>query len=184
MAHGGAYGRRNKIAKKQLACSFSLVRFIPIVNITQQMSDSLGTFQSAVQLVSGANLAIFALPKLGQEKLEMEARRWSAAVEAVRVRPAGPLSTDHIQVAAEYAEFRKKWDALTAGSAAVRQLALLISVVAASYLVWMSAYPDDPPNLFIGILITAGAVPGLVLVGRDDDARKLIREFSAKRALI
>jgi hypothetical protein len=47
------------------------------------MPASWGSFQSAIQLVVGANLALFALPKLRQPVIETETGRWEALLQSV-----------------------------------------------------------------------------------------------------
>jgi len=144
------------------------------------MSGSISSFQSAIQLVSGANLAIFALPHLGQARLAMEAQRWDKELQLAQIKAPDKV----IEVLKEASDYQSKWDQLAETNGRIRVVSLIISCVAALYLIWMSVFSDTQADFWTGAIIVLGFVPGLALAARNAEARRLVKEYADKRNLI
>jgi len=134
------------------------------------MSSSLASFQSIIQLASGANLAIFALPELGQAELSVEAKRWQSTLDLARAQNSASL----ISVMAGRSEFQRQWSQLVEQNASIRRFALFVSFVCGLYLIRMSAFPDLPPEVGTYVVLFLGLVPPIILLGKNHETRKIL----------
>ena len=144
------------------------------------MPANLTSFQSAVQLVSGANFAIFALPRLGQDELSAEEQRWLSAILLLE-----RLSHPSWLVAKQgFSEFQLDRVDMDSKNSQVRRFALFVSILSAIYLIWMSAYPDDKIGYFTVIVLILGAVSPLNLAANHSVMRSQILASRGKRAVL
>ncbi len=141
------------------------------------MPGDITTYQSVIQLISGANLAIFALPQLGQASLDMESKRWERAVQLALFKSPD----DQIEALRHSSEYDLKREELISGNGNIRSLALAISLISSIYLIYISAFSGGSANVWTGLLIVAGFAPGLALAARNANARSLLYEYSRKR---
>ena len=137
------------------------------------MSAKLSDFQSAVQLVSGANLAVFALPGLGQDEVEMEEKRWAALLTKLQplvgARWQPSQKEKWLRGREAHAKFVLDRQDNDAKRLSVRKFSLAVSVLSAAYLVWMSAFSQNDVDYFCGIVLVSGAIPALALVHRHSE---------------
>jgi hypothetical protein len=143
------------------------------------MSSSLSSFQSVIQLASGANLAIFALPELGQAELNVEAKRWQSTIGLAQAQNSVSL----ISFMAGRSEFHRQWSQLVHQNALIRRFALFVSIVCGLYLIRMSAFPDLPPELGTYAVLLLGLVPPIILLGKNHETRKILEESRNKRTI-
>lgn len=141
------------------------------------MPGSWGSFQSAIQLVTGTNIALYALPNLGQPVIETETRRWAALVEASRDQREELRSL----VRAGNISFQTSLRGLERKTGVVRQCALLVAALAAIALVRSSCYPDEPPDPILWAVIVFGSAPSIVLAGLNFRARRKIGDSAERR---
>jgi hypothetical protein len=141
------------------------------------MPASWGSFQSAIQLVTGTNIALYALPNLGQPVIETETRRWVALVEASRDQGEELRRL----VRAGNVSFQASLRGLERKTGAVRHFALWVAALAAVALLKSSAYPDAPPDPILWAVIGIGAVPSVVLAGLNLRARRKAGEAANRR---
>ncbi|HTW71295.1 MAG TPA: hypothetical protein VME47_15515 [Acetobacteraceae bacterium] len=123
---------------------------------------NVGDYQSAVQLVVGANLAFFTFPELRQPslpRLELELGHWAKFLQTV---PA--IEPDHDTVRAGELEVRNIRRAVENRLAGVRSLCLAIAATYALLLLWMCHAASRPTD---GLLLEAasilGALPAVVV---------------------
>lgn len=142
------------------------------------MPANWGSFQSAIQLAAGTNIALYALLNLGQPAIETEAARWKSLVEDARY--AGDQL--RLEVGAGRTRFHDAIQELSDKASVVRRLALWVAAVATVVLLRASCWPDDSPNspLLWGTLVV-GAVPAVVLAGVNVCATRLIERISEHR---
>jgi hypothetical protein len=142
------------------------------------MPANLSSFQSAIQLVSGANLAVFALPGMGQGDMDLEKRRWSALLSNLE-ESAGQLWVEAFAASSAFAARCLDEDV---GRQEVRRFALIVSVIAALYLVFASIAPDRAVDVFTWIVLLLGLAPALALVARHADTTTWLNESRNRRA--
>ena len=143
------------------------------------MTASLSSFQSIIQLGSGTSLAIFALPKLGTTEMEVEKARWASTVRAVKLR-AG----DSIPQLSGLGEFRNDMQKIEERAGYIRVFALGVSAVSAGYLVWMSAYPDDPPDSYTVLVLLICMMPPLAMLYNYITSRSRLKSSRRHRLAI
>lgn len=142
------------------------------------MPATLETFQSAIQLVSGANLAVFALPGMGQGDVTLEKRRWSALLTKLE----GLASQQWVEAFAESSAFAARCLEEDVGRQAIRRFALVVSILAALYLVFASAAPDRAVDHVTWIVLALGVAPALALLARHAETTVWLNESRSRRA--
>jgi hypothetical protein len=137
----------------------------------------VGSFQSAVQFVAGANLALFALPNLRQPALEEETRKWVALTAAVR-----PSAEEWAQVRVSRLKFLDLQRDLYQKSAFAKTLSLWFAAVYAGLLIWTSAAAEVPTDGGFWVLVSvAGAIPAAVLVDLNAKSRMRLEKLRVER---
>lgn len=118
---------------------------------------NVGDYQSAIQLVVGANLAFFTFPELRQPsmpKLETEMTRWGALLQAV---PASdPI---HDMVMAGALQIRAIRQNIEMNLAKVRGFCLAVSTLYAGLLLWTCHAAGQPID---GWLLETAYILGIV----------------------
>ena len=123
---------------------------------------TVGDYQSAIQLVVGANLAFFTFPELREPslpRLEVELSKWSALLRSV---PASEPRHDLVRAGElKVRDIRRGIERKLAG---VRVLCLAIAASYAALLLWMchaATHPTD--GVVLEIASVLGALPAAVV---------------------
>lgn len=134
-------------------------------------------YQSAFQLVVGANLAIAALPPLGQPALDAERRRWESLLRLASIE-----HERHAEVRAGMVEFAAARRELERQVDSVRKACWWLATAATGVLLFATYFADSEVNIFIAtVTIVVGALPALVLVGLNRRARNRLGASSGAR---
>jgi hypothetical protein len=134
------------------------------------MQPTLASFQSAVQLVSGANLAVFALPRLGQAKVDIEEQCWRSVLMVLKEKNAGLA----LLALRDYSKLSTDRYAIDLKTLTVRRFALMVSVISALYLVWCSYLPDNNPDFWTYGVLIAGSFPSIWLTLAQSDLASVV----------
>jgi hypothetical protein len=138
------------------------------------------SFQSAIQLSVGANLAIFALPNLSQPAIQTASRRWDALLSVVPASEPG-----HTEIRARMLEFQRLKRELERANSQIRRLSLWIAapsavlLVVASYLAERQLTPLE--SCIVAASFVLGAIPAVVLVGLNERASTTLRSLDDER---
>jgi hypothetical protein len=155
-------------------------RWLPFncsVSLLSHMSSPWYHYHTALELLAGANLALFAFPNLRQPAIEAEHRRWLSLLEAV-----SPGHCNYVEVLAGMAAFSQARRQIEQQTDSVRAFCLVVAVLCTGTLLWATARAEDRPDpLGPWLAITVSLAPGIVLVGLDGNARYRLQESSAVR---
>jgi hypothetical protein len=106
-----------------------------------------GSFQSAIQLVDGMNIALFALPTVRLSTTTAERRRWESLLSAV------PLSQPtHATVRYAFVRFVREQRNIEGRDPATRSACLVAAAITTPVLLWAAQFANDKAHLPIAWL--------------------------------
>jgi hypothetical protein len=141
------------------------------------MSSSWYHYHSALELLAGANLAIYAFPNIRRPAIEGEEDRWDKLLAAATTgTPPYPRVLEGIS------DFRREKQIIVQRRDDVRSWCLIVAILCVGTLLWATAWPEDQPfpgGPWTVILVSLG--PAIFFFGLDVDARYRLRQSSAVR---
>ena len=141
---------------------------------------NIGDYQSAIQLVVGANLAFFTFPELRQPSLptlEAEITRWASLLQAV---PASDPARDIMLVGALQVRGIRQSIEVTLGG--VRALCLGLSTLYAGLLLWTCQAAGQPTSgWFLEAASVVGISPAAIVGYLNLSASRKLRRAAIER---
>jgi hypothetical protein len=127
--------------------------------------------------MAGANLALFALPKLRAPSVEDEDNKWNRLRRAVSID-----DPDYGKIRYAMVRFLRLQHDLEKQDWRVRVACLAAAVLAVAMLSWSTCYADDPVNaqtawVWLGLC----AAPALYVIGHNVYAWKCLSEARSER---
>jgi hypothetical protein len=146
----------------------------------RELVSNVGDYQSAIQLVVGANLAFFTFPELRQPnlpKLEVEMKRWASLLQAV---PASdPTYSLILAGALQVGGIRQSLETNLGG---LRVFCLGISALYAGLLLWTCHAASQPTDgWFLETASVLGVLPAGIVGYLNLSASRKLREAGVER---
>lgn len=141
------------------------------------MSATWETFQSALELAAGANMALYAFPQLAQQEIDTEGRRWKSLIEDLRYsnpRAVVGARSDHVI----FLDGVHRFDEI---GIQIRRLALWAAAVSAAALLYASLYPKAEADRILLGVFAIGVAPALGLTITNLRARGNLELSKEKR---
>ena len=134
-------------------------------------------FHSALEVMTGVNLALFGFDRLRQPSLDRETQEWSDLIAIASLR-----HRDNDKVLQADTEFRQNKQELAAKTSAVKGFCAVLAAFAALVLFWATyaAEQEVVPWIAWGTII-ATSLPPIILIALDAEARQHLIEIAARR---